>query len=162
MPLWQIYHPSTAFQDAESKKLFAEDITKIYIDLGLPAFYVVIHFYELEDDNVFVGGKPVSDKPFIRVVIKHIAVRIPDADQAYLRTTSRLDKIMKPHLLDKGYDFEYHVEETERRLWKINSLIPPPFKSDEEQVWVQKNAALPYEGAYPPVDEGVWRFKSLS
>jgi hypothetical protein len=24
---------------------------------------------------------------------------------------------------------------------------------------VQKNAALPYEGAYPPVDEEVWRLQ---
>ncbi|CAI7565870.1 unnamed protein product [Penicillium pancosmium] len=130
MPLWQIYHPANTFQNVESKQLFAEDITKIYTGLGLPAFYVVTQFHELKDENVFVGGKPASTKPFIRIVIKHIALRIPDADKAYLRTTSRLDKIMKPHLLDKGYDFEYHV-------------------------WVQKNAALPYEGAYPPVDEEV-------
>jgi phenylpyruvate tautomerase PptA (4-oxalocrotonate tautomerase family) len=155
MPLWQIYHPPNTFQNAESKQLFAEDITKMYTSLGLPAFYVVTQFHELKDDNAYVGGKPASNKPFIRVVITHIAVRIPDADKAYLRTTSRIDKIMKPHVLDKGYDFEYHVDETERRLWKINSLIPPPFQSAEEQFWVQKNAALPYEGAYPPVDEEV-------
>jgi hypothetical protein len=68
----------------------------------------------------------------------------------YLQTTSHLDDVMKPHLLDKGYDFEYHVDETERRLWKVNSLIPPPFKSAEEQLWVKENKAVAYEGAYPP------------
>lgn len=51
---------------------------------------------------------------------------------------------MKPHLLDKGYDFEYHVDETDRRLWKINGLVPPPFKSEEEKVWVRENRAVEY------------------
>lgn len=152
MPLWQIFHPHGTFEDNASKQAFADDITKMYVNLGLPAFYVVTQFHKMENNDVFVGGKTrnATDKPFVRVVITHIALRIPDQDAAYLKTTSRLDDIMKPHLLDKGYDFEYHVDETERRLWKINSLIPPPFKSAEEQVWVEQDKASPYEGAYPP------------
>lgn len=152
MPLWQIYHPPGTFEDDTSKQAFVNDITKMYTTLGLPAFYVVTHFYKMDNSNVYQGVKPVSEneKPFVRVVITHIAIHVPDADGMYLRTTSRLDGIMKPHLLDKGYDFEYHVDETERRLWKINSLIPPPFKSAEEQLWVKENKAVPYEGAYPP------------
>lgn len=127
----------------------------MYTDLGLPAFYVVAQFHELENENVYLGGvSPASNKPFVRVVITHIAIHVPDADASYLRTTSRLDKVMKPHLLDKGYDFEYHVDETERRLWKINSLIPPAYKSEAEQEWVRQNAPVPYEGAYPPAATG--------
>ncbi|KNG81924.1 hypothetical protein ANOM_009730 [Aspergillus nomiae NRRL 13137] len=152
MPLWQIYHPPGTLEDGASKKAFAEDITEMYTDLGLPAFYVVVNFFEMDTKNTYIGGvsKTAKDKPFIRIVITHIAIHIPDADAVYLRTTSRLDKIVKPHLLDKGYDFEYHVDETERRLWKINSLIPPQYKSPEEQVWVKENRPSPYEGAYPP------------
>ncbi|KAJ5813777.1 uncharacterized protein N7503_000527 [Penicillium pulvis] len=152
MPLWQIYHPHGTFEDHASKQAFADDITKMYVTLGLPAFYVVTQFHKMEHNDVFVGGKMriATDTPFVRVVINHVALHVPDADAAYLRTTSRLDEIVKPHLLDKGYDFEYHVGETERRLWKINSLIPPPFKSPEEQVWVEENKASPYEGGYPP------------
>lgn len=152
MPLWQIYHPHGTFKDNASKQAFADDITRWYVILGLPAFYVVVQFHKVENNDVFVGGKirTATDKPFVRVVIDHIALHAPDADAAYLRTTSRLDEIVKPHLLDKGYDFEYHVNEPERRLWKINSLIPPPFKSAEEQVWIKENKPLPYEGAYPP------------
>lgn len=121
-------------------------------DLGLPAFYVVTQFHKMDNADVFIGGKTktASEKPFVRVVINHVAVHVPDENAAYLRTTSRLDAIVKPHLLDKGYEFEYHVDETERRLWKINSLIPPPFKSAEEKAWVEENKALPYDGAYPP------------
>ncbi len=109
----------------------------------------------MDNSNVYISGKPSSENenPFVRVVITHIAVRLPDEDAAYLRTTSRLDSVMKTHLLEKGYNFEYHVDETERRLWKINSLIPPLFKSAEERVWVKENRAVPYEGAYPPKAE---------
>ncbi|KAJ5888650.1 oxalocrotonate tautomerase [Penicillium taxi] len=146
MPLWQIYHPATAFKDAASKQAFANDITNMYLKLGLPAFYVVTQFHKMDIDNVFVGGKQNADidTPFIRVVINHIAIHVPDVDAMYLDTTSRLDGVMKPHITDKGYDFEYHVDETERRLWKINGLIPPPFKSAEEQIWVRENRAVPY------------------
>lgn len=152
MPLWQIYHPPGTFEDDASKQAFANDITKMYTTLGLPAFYVVAHFYKMDNSNVYLGAKPSSEneKPFVRVVITHIAIQLPNADAIYLQTTSRLDDVMKPHLLEKGYDFEYHVDETERRLWKINSLIPPPFKSAAEQIWVQENRAVPYEGSYPP------------
>jgi phenylpyruvate tautomerase PptA (4-oxalocrotonate tautomerase family) len=155
MPLWQIYHPPGTFEDNTSKQAFANDITKMYTTLGLPAFYVVTHFYKMDNSNVYLGGRASSEneKPFVRVVITHIAIHVPNADAMYLQTTSHLDDVMKPHLLDKGYDFEYHVDETERRLWKINSLIPPPFKSTEEQIWVKENRAVPYEGGYPPVSE---------
>ncbi|KAJ5725284.1 uncharacterized protein N7483_006641 [Penicillium malachiteum] len=153
MPLWQIYHPTGTFEDNATKHAFAQDITKMYTDIGLPSFYVVTHFYKMDDENVFVGGKTneSGETPFIRIVITHIALRIPDVDAMYLRTTSRIDKIIKPYVADKGYDFEYHVDETERRLWKINSLIPPPHKSEAEQLWFKENRAVPYEGAYPAV-----------
>lgn len=157
MPLWQIYHPVGTFEDDASKQAFAKDITQMYTGLGLPSFYVVAHFYKQEYRDVFVGGelRAPGNLPFIRIVITHIAIHVPDVDQMYLRTTSRLDQIMKPHLVDKGYDFEYHVAETERRLWKVNGLIPPQYKSEEEQLWVRENRAVPYEGAFPPVmDQG--------
>ncbi|OJJ49155.1 hypothetical protein ASPZODRAFT_59724, partial [Penicilliopsis zonata CBS 506.65] len=82
------------------------------------------------------------------LIVAHIIIHVPEHDKTvYHRTTSRLDQIMKPHLLDRGFDFEYHVSETDRRLWRINSLVPPPYKSVEEQVWVKENQAVPYEGA---------------
>lgn len=153
MPLWQIYHPPGTYEDAAEKQAFVKDITSHYTEVGLPPFYVVVHFNKIENENVFVGAKVKSatEKPFVRVVITHIAVRLPDLDSVYLKQTSRLDKIFKPHVLEKGYDFEYHVDETERRLWKINGLIPPPFKSAEERVWFEENRPVPYDGAYPPV-----------
>ncbi|KAJ5595403.1 oxalocrotonate tautomerase [Penicillium hispanicum] len=152
MPLWQIYHPHGTFEDDASKQALAADITKMYLELGLPAFYVVTHFYKMDSDNVYVGGKerPVTGSPFVRVVIIHIAVYVSDVNARYVRTTDRLDQIMKPHLLDKGYDFEYHIAQTDRRLWKINGLVPPPYRSNQEQIWARENRPVPYEGGNLP------------
>jgi len=148
MPLWQIYHPAGTFDVAASKQALAEDITKIYTAVGLPAFYVVVHFTQQSQGDVFVGGKPKGDKPFIRIVVTHIAVHQPKEDAAYRRVTAKIDNALKPHVADKGYDWEYHVDETERRLWKINGMIPPPWKSEEELQWFRDNQPLPYNGAY--------------
>ncbi|KAJ5856489.1 uncharacterized protein N7529_010433 [Penicillium soppii] len=148
MPLWQIYHPVGTYGDPASKISFAEDITKMYTKLGLPAFYVVTNFIPLPNEDILVGGKLRTEKPFIRVVISHIAIKMPNDDAVYKRSTSSIDAILKPHIADKGYDWEYHVMETERRLWKINGLVPPPWKSDEEQLWAKEDRAVPYDGAY--------------
>ncbi|KAJ5768962.1 hypothetical protein N7520_003521 [Penicillium odoratum] len=148
MPLWQIYHPPGTFEDNVSKQALATDITKMYTGIGLPAFYVVVQFIQLQDSELWVGGTPRTEKPFIRVVITQIAVRLPDDDAAYRRNTMRIDNALKPHIQDKGYDWEYHVDETERRLWKINGMIPPPLKSEEEKEWVRENHPVPYDGAY--------------
>ncbi|KAI5248070.1 hypothetical protein E4T42_05788 [Aureobasidium subglaciale] len=156
MPLWQIYHPPGVFEDAESKAALAADITKIYTSVGLPPFYVVVHFNPIAPANVYVGGTPKSfnPTPFIRIVIKHIAIRLNNDTATYRKTAGMIDNALKPHVYDKGWDCEYHVEETERRLWKFNGLIPPEHKSKEHEVWVRENKPVPYEGAYWSVEKG--------
>lgn len=148
MPLWQIYHPPSTYQSQESKALFASDITKIYTNHGLPSFYVVVNFIPTPPETLFVGGqtKTPSENPFIRIVITHIAVHVPDNDEAYKRTTARIDAVLKTHVSERGYEWEYHVDETERRLWKINGMRPPEWKSEEERLWVRENRAVPYDG----------------
>jgi phenylpyruvate tautomerase PptA (4-oxalocrotonate tautomerase family) len=150
MPLWQIYHPPSVFTTDEEKAALAADITAIYTGIGLPAFYVIIHFNALEASTVYVGGQSQqgAETPFIRIVITHIAVRLPDNTDVYNTTTAKIDAALKPHVYDKGYKSEYHVGETERRLWKIDGLIPPEFKSEQEEVWRKEGRAVPYEGAY--------------
>jgi hypothetical protein len=80
MPLWQIYHPAGTYEDPASKIAFAEDITKMYTDFGLPAFYVVTNFIPLPKEDILVGGEPKLGKPFIRIVITHIAIKMPNED----------------------------------------------------------------------------------
>jgi hypothetical protein len=146
MPLWLIFHPDGTFEDDASKEALAVDITKIYTSAGLPAFYVITNFIKMPGNTMLVGGKRLSkDKPFIRVAIEHIAVRLPDEDEVYKSISNRVDEALKPHVADKGYDWEFHVDETERRLWKINGMFPPAFKSEEEKIWVKENRAVPLE-----------------
>ena len=148
MPLWQIFHPVGTFDNKDAKQALAEDITKMYTELDLPAFYVVAQFIPLPVQDIWIGGDTRASKPFIRVVINHVALNMPDEDAVYKHATSRIDTVLKPHISDKDYDWEYHVGETDRRLWKINGMIPPPYRSEEEQEWVKENRAIPYDGAY--------------
>lgn len=94
-------------------------------------------------NTMWVGGKKLSkDKPFIRLAIEHIAVTLPNEDEVYRNTANKVDAALKPHVADKGYDWEFHIDETERRLWKINGMFPPAFKSEGEKIWVKENRAV--------------------
>ncbi|GES64831.1 hypothetical protein ATEIFO6365_0009032000 [Aspergillus terreus] len=143
MPLWLIYHTPNTFEDVGSKQALVEDVTKIYTNVGLPPFYVVVNFIRLSSEDVWVGGEPRTERPFVRIMIDHIAVRLENDDSMYKRTSDAINNALKPHLADKGYGWEFHVDETERRLWRINGLIPPPFKSDDERKWANENKASP-------------------
>lgn len=144
MPLWLIFYPEGHFQDTAARKALTQDITKIYTDIGLPPFYVVVNFIKVGPQDMWIGGEQKTDKPFIRFVIEHIAVNLPDDDIAMDKTARRIDQALKPHVADKGYDWEFHVDETDRRLWKVNGLVPPKFGSEQEKVWVKENRAVPY------------------
>ncbi|KAF2848519.1 hypothetical protein T440DRAFT_401233 [Plenodomus tracheiphilus IPT5] len=146
MPLWLIFHPEGTYEDLESKRALTQDITKIYTEIGLPSFYVIVNFLKMSPGDTWVGAEYETNKPFIRFVAEHIAVNLPNNDEAYEKTTRRIDQALKPHTVDKGYDWEFHVDETERRLWKVNGLVPPSFGSEEERLWVKENRAVPYSG----------------
>lgn len=147
MPLWCIYHPPSTFTDESSKQALARDITTIYTSVGLPAFYVVVNFIPLPPSNMYIGGEPNASttKPFIRFSIDHIAVRLPDDDAEYLRVVTKINQILKPHVADKGYGWEFHVGETERRLWSIDGIEPPPFGSEGEKMWSRVNEPVPWK-----------------
>jgi len=71
---------------------------------------------------------------------------MPDDQEYHRGFTGSVDKALKPHIEDKGYGWEYHIAETERDLWKIDGLIPPPWNSEEEKMWVRENKAVEYPG----------------
>ncbi|KAI6802862.1 hypothetical protein KC361_g1027 [Hortaea werneckii] len=147
MPLWSIYHPTGTFEDDASREALSKDITKFYTSIGLPPFYVIVNFITLPGNAMWIGGRPNTGNPFIRLKIDHIAVTLPNEDEAYKRVTANIDAALKPHIADRGYDWEYHVDETERRLWKIQGMYAPPFKSEEEKKWFDANKPLPWNGA---------------
>lgn len=105
---------------------------------------MVVNFIKMPGNTMWVGGKKLS-KPFVRVAIEHIAVTLPNEDEVYKNTANKIDAILKPHVLDKGYGCEFHVDETERRLWKVQGMFPPPFKSEGEKIWVKENRPVPLE-----------------
>ncbi|KAF7924939.1 uncharacterized protein EAE98_007027 [Botrytis deweyae] len=142
MPFWNIYYTKNAFDDENSKKSLSQDITKLYTEVGLPAFYVVVVFTEVSDVNMYVGGDQPTT-PFIRIAVDHIAVHMEEAQ--HYEWTSRVDEALKPHIEDKGYNWEYHIDETERRLWKVNGMYAPPFGSQAEKAWVAENKPLRWE-----------------
>ena len=125
MPLWQIYHPPSTFTTPSSKQLLSADITSIYTRVGLPAFYVVVQFISTPATDTFVGGQNPS-RPFIRIVVDHIAVHLGEDSTRMQKVVELVDVALKPHVSDMGYDWEFHIDETPRGLWMINGLVPPP------------------------------------
>jgi hypothetical protein len=143
MPHWVIYHPLSTFQDVESKQSLAKAITSHYTPM-MPAFYVVVTFIPVPDENMFVGGEMAiaRGKPFVRICTTHIHIKLPEQDEIYRRTTDNIDKLLKPHIADKGYDWEYHIEESERKLWKINGFAPPLKGNKDDEVWMRADRAV--------------------
>ncbi|KAF2164200.1 hypothetical protein M409DRAFT_25543 [Zasmidium cellare ATCC 36951] len=144
MPHWQIFHGPDAFQDDAHKQALARAITAHYARV-MPAFYVVVNFIQVPHSSHFVGGEQASarGKPFARIAIAHIHINLPQDKNVYKSLTDKIDKLLKPHIDDKGYDWEYHIDETERLLWKINGQAPPEWKSEDEKVWMSKNYPVP-------------------
>jgi Putative oxalocrotonate tautomerase enzyme len=53
---------------------------------------------------------------------------------------------MKPHLQARlELEWELHIAETPRNLWRINGIDPPPKDSEAEKIWKEQDKALPYE-----------------
>ena len=149
MPFWNIYQPPSTFKDDASKQALACDIVPFYTSIGLPAFYVVVNFIHMPHGTMYIGSErndETRSKPFVRFAIDHIAVRQPDDDEQYRRVVAMFEQIVKLHVADKGYSWEIHIDETERRLWGIDGFEPPPFGSEGQKLWVEKNEAVPWKG----------------
>ncbi|MCJ1464850.1 hypothetical protein MMC07_003465 [Pseudocyphellaria aurata] len=149
MPLWRIFSHSSTFNTAQ-KQALAQSITQFYTrgGSGLPAFYVDIVFIPVERDSFYVGGKQTTN--MVRIAIEHIAIHQPkqedDTQGVRARMLVTIDELLAPHIAARGnLDWEYHVLETPRDLWKIQGIAPPPFRSSEEKVWARENKATPWE-----------------
>ena len=140
MPLWQIYHPETAFSDAD-KAAIAQHVTGMY-ESFLPRFYVNIFFHALPRTSFYIGGDPTDD--FVRVTIDHIARSIKDAD-GQRRFLDGCARILAPYVSARGLRWELHVDETPFDLWSINGLKPPLPGSPAGIRWQTENRPSAYE-----------------
>lgn len=139
MPLWKIYHPENAFS-AQDKQALSQAITALYS--RLPKFYVGVVFQEVAKDCFFVGGEP-TDK-FVRIWVDHIARTLP-SPEAKAWWIKACDEALAPYIGDRGFDWEFHIDETPFDLWSIQGLRPPPANSQAEARWIAENKATPYE-----------------
>lgn len=140
MPLWKVYTPEGAYSP-EDKKELAKRITGMYMQVPIPAFYVLVLFEEIPKDSYFVGGEPHGK--FVRFKIDQIARTIPGP---ILREwwVRKLDEIIAPFVKDRGYDWEVSIDETPFDLWSLQGELAPPFESIAEKRWVKDNKASPY------------------
>ncbi len=134
MPLWTVYHPPGAFSDDDKAEL-ADKITDIY-GAVMPRFYVGIVFQAVEPGNLYIGGKP--NGKFVRMVMEHIARSFPDI-AASRRFIDRANTILKPFVADRGYDWEFHIDETPFDYWSINGHYPPKPDTEDERRWREEN-----------------------
>ena len=140
MPIWNVYHPVGAYTEQE-KREFAGRVTSNYEARGLPRFYVVTLFHEVDRGSFYVGGEPVDD--CVRVAIDHIARHYEDPAKRK-SARQRINALIEPFAAGKGLRWEFHIDETPRDLWMINGLAPPPLGSDAERLWAKENRAIPY------------------
>jgi 4-oxalocrotonate tautomerase family enzyme len=143
MPMWKIYVPEGAYSK-EQKKAFTDAITDTYVDFaGLPRFYVVVVFHDQPADSIWIGGEPAND--FVRITIDHIARRMPESDDFRDMTMAAFEDAIAPHVKDRGFRWEIHIDETPIQLWRTNGIKPPPGDSDAEREWARLNAAVEWE-----------------
>lgn len=141
MPLWTIYHTPGIFT-AEDKRRLATAVADGYQDAGLPRFYVITLFSEVEADNCYVGGEQMTSG--VRVVIEHIARHTADTAERQ-RIAHWIKDLLDPYIGGRAeLHWEFHVDETSEDLWMINGVIPPPALSDAERAWAKANSASPY------------------
>ncbi|KAL6246683.1 hypothetical protein RBB50_005990 [Rhinocladiella similis] len=147
MPLWRIFsHPQTFTLDQRSA--LAKKVTDLYMSRGLPAFYVNVIFIDVDEKATFIGGEPRSN--FVRIAVEQIArtMASPDTEQGQKQRTAWMDMIndtLKSSIIDrKELDWELHIYETPRDLWRVQGMDPPPAFSDAEKEWTEKNKPVPY------------------
>ncbi|CAG9997059.1 unnamed protein product [Clonostachys byssicola] len=148
MPLWHIYHSPGIFDTPEIRKSLAADITKLYTTIvGLPAFYVVVRFICLPHDTAFIGGEITNEKPFVSLVVEHVAVHKDDGGENAAQIFSdRINEALAPYMAEKGYDWEITISDTARDYWRINGMVPPAWKSEAEKRWVELNRPVEWQG----------------
>ena len=103
MPLWNIYTPVGAFT-ADQKKAFAKDITAKYTEtVGIPAFYVVVSFREVPEEDFLVGGEPVGN--FVRIFVEDVARQL-ETPELRQWASEEFEKALVRHVKGRGFDWE--------------------------------------------------------
>jgi len=138
MPLWNFYHPEDAYT-AEDKQAIAKSITDIYARF-MPKFYVGVIFQPIDIESFYIGGEARNN--FIRIWIDHIARDFPD-EPASVRFINAVNTVIAPWVKDRGFDWEFHVDETPFPMWSIQGYFPPREGTEDEALWIAENKPFP-------------------
>lgn len=137
MPLWKVYHPVGAYT-AEEKHELSKRIADVYF--MLPRFYVGVIFHEVPETSFYIGGHPTRN--FVRIHTDHIA-RQMDSEAQKTMFLARVEEAIAPFIKDRGFDWEFHVDETPFDLWTIQGMRPPRAETEDEKRWIVENRPSP-------------------
>lgn len=140
MPTWN-FVLSAGVLSKEEKDTVASQITKIYTDSGLPAFYVHIYFDEYTSGNYYNAA--TSPSKAVLLTISHVASHFASEKES-LRFHEKVDATLRPLLEPKGLIWEYNVLLPSQSNWRINGMIPPTTDDRARlQRWAEDNAPVP-------------------
>lgn len=140
MPLWRIFHAPNLYTPDE-KAAFAQAITKRYA--SLPDFYVNVIFTAVEASDLYIAGK--SRDNFVRIVITQIARHFEGDTQRMASWMAGVEETIEPWVKAKAQDWEVHIDETSRELWRVQGFVPPAQDSEGEKLWKDGGRPVPYE-----------------
>lgn len=143
MPVWSFKYSRDALSESDKVDL-AKDITQLYINVGLPAFYVNVQFFEMGPTEMFVGGETRPNS--VSLSIAHVA-RTFESEAIRFEFLKKIDLILE-RLIKKDLDLEYFIVDSLRQQWKIHGMYPPSTGSDEEKEWVRLNRPVEHNRAY--------------
>jgi len=137
MPFWKIHHPKDAYS-FDDKQQLARNLTDIYAAF-MPRFYVNVLFEEVDAASFFIGGE--SHGRFVRITIDHIARTMND--ETTIRFIDRVNAVIAPWVLDRGYDWELHIDETPMNMWSVQGYYPPHQGTVDWDRWTAENKPSP-------------------
>lgn len=138
MPLWKVYHPVGAYT-REDKQAFSAHVSDLYGRI-MPRFYVGVVFQEVAEDSFFIGGEARSN--FVRIWIDHIARAFP-SPEATIGFVDRANQVIAPWVKDRGWDWEFHIDETPFEAWSVQGYFPPRQGTEDERRWMEENRPSP-------------------
>jgi hypothetical protein len=54
---------------------------------------------------------------------------------------------LMPFTVERGFDWELHVDETPFNIWLIQGMRPPFPNTEAEKTWIRENRPVPYQVA---------------
>ena len=137
MPLWKVYHPVGAYTK-EDKHALSKRITDVHS--SLPKFYVDIVFQEVPQDSLYVGGEPAPN--FVRIHMDDIARQLT-SEAAKAKFLARVEDAIAPFVKERGFDWEFHIDETPFDMWAVQGIRPPRAGTEDEKRWISENRPSP-------------------